>query len=70
MKMKLKMRKVKSWLRWGKKQYEERMGIKLKGIYIAKNQLLAVQESQIIQRKIDKDKDVHIYSMIKRKFIQ
>lgn len=68
--MKLKMRKVKSWLRWGKKQYENRMGIKLKSIYIAKSQLLAVQKSQIIQRKIDKDENVHIYSMKKGEFIQ
>lgn len=37
--MKFKMRKVKSWLRWAKKRYEERYGIKIQKMTFPKNQL-------------------------------
>lgn len=49
--MKLKMRKIKSWLRWGKKRYEEKLGIKIKEIRLPKSQLLMVQQSQLLQKK-------------------
>ena len=41
--MKLKMRKIKSWLRWGKKRYEEKYNIKVEKMIFSKSQLLMVQ---------------------------
>lgn len=40
----LKMRKVKSWMRWAKKRYEEKYNIKVKKMTFSKNQLLVVQK--------------------------
>ena len=42
----LKIRKVKSWLRWAKKRYKEKYNIKVKKMIFSKEQLLLVQKFQ------------------------
>ncbi len=53
--MKLKMRKVKSWLRWAKKRYEEKYNIKINKWYFPKSQLKMVQETIMSERKRKKE---------------
>lgn len=38
------MRKVKSWLRWAKKRYEEKYGIKITSMQFPKEQLKMIQK--------------------------
>lgn len=53
--MKLKMRKVKSWLRNAKKRYKEKYNIKVEKMIFSKEQLKLVQESIINARKREKE---------------
>ena len=62
--MRFKMRKVKSWLRWAKRQYEEKYNIKITEWYFPKKQLKAVQEMQLNDRYFNK---LHKANMVRIK---